>query len=241
LPRRPETSAWFACTALQRCLLLTRDAYDWLLPSTASISSTRASFALDEIASRAYGLFRFPPAPPALKGVASPSDERSSTQRFHDAVVAPLDRCFGVCFSLERRGVFFPCVRHRSNRCRACRAARDAPACESLRIGPHTRTAPRPPRSETREDFTAVRSDTTSIERCTSSTGALRHPPRLTWNLVPRRASSLGSGGFAATGPRAPPLHRDDAVLLCANTVASARPLFTPANRIDAGASLSQT
>jgi len=123
---------------LQRCLLLTRDAYDWLLPSTASISSTRASFALDEIASRACGLFRFPPAPPALKGVASPSDERSSTQRFHDAVVAPLDRCFGVCFSLERRGVFFPCVRHRSNRCRACRAAREMHRLTNLFAWAHT-------------------------------------------------------------------------------------------------------
>jgi len=70
---------------------LTRfDAYDRLLPSTASISSTRASFAFDEIASRTYGLLRVPHTLPALKRVASPSDEQSNTQRFHDAEVAPM-------------------------------------------------------------------------------------------------------------------------------------------------------
>jgi hypothetical protein len=66
------------------------DAYDRLLPSTASISSTRASFVFDEIASRTYGLLRVPHTLPVLKRVASPSDEQSNTQRFHDAEVAPM-------------------------------------------------------------------------------------------------------------------------------------------------------
>jgi len=117
----------------------------------------------------------------------------------------------------------------------------DAPAYESLRIGPHTLTTPRPLRSETREDLTTARSGAPSVEKCISSTGILRHPPRATVNLVPHHASSLDSGGFAAIGSCATPLHRDDAVLLCANTVVSARPPFTSANRFDADASLGQT
>jgi len=60
-------------------------------------------------------------------------------------------------------------------------------------------------------------------------------------NLVPHPASSLGFGGFAATGPCATPLRLDDAVLLFANTVVSARPPFTSADRFDADASLGQT
>jgi len=66
-----------------------------------------------------------------------------------------------------------------------------------------------------------------------------RRARRGTWFPAVRARSA--HGGFAATRPCAAPLHRDDAVLLCANTVVSARPLFTSANRIDADASLSQT
>ena len=50
-----------------------------------------------------------------------------------------------------------------------------------------------------------------------------------------------GAGGFAATRPCTTPLHRDDAMLLFANTVVSIRPPFTPANLFDADASLGQT
>jgi hypothetical protein len=82
-------SLWLACglthAVLRRRALLTRDAYDRFLPSAASISSTRASFVLGEVAPRANGIVSVPPVPPVLKGVASPSDERSSTQRFHAA------------------------------------------------------------------------------------------------------------------------------------------------------------
>lgn len=117
----------------------------------------------------------------------------------------------------------------------------DVPACESLRIGPHTLTTPRPFRSETREDLTTARSGAPSIERSISSADVLRHPPRTTLDLVPHRTGLLDSGGFAATRPCTAPLHRDDAVLLFANTVISARPPFTSANLFDADASLSQT
>jgi len=105
----------------------------------------------------------------------------------------------------------------------------DVPAYESLRIGPHNLTTPRPLRSETREDLTSLRSGVPSIEKCISSTGILRHQPRATLDLVPHHASSLDSSGFAATGSCATPLHPDDALLLCANKVVSARPPFTSA------------
>jgi hypothetical protein len=117
----------------------------------------------------------------------------------------------------------------------------DAPACESLRIGPHTLTTPRPLRSKTREDLTNMRPGAPSIEKCISSVDALRHQPRATLDLVPHYASLLDAGGFAATRPCTTPLHRDDAMLLFANTVVSIRPPFTPANLFDADASLDQT
>jgi len=120
-PWRPRTSARFACPVLRRDLLLTRDAYDRFLPSAASISSTRASFVLDEVAPRSNGIFPVPPRPPALKSCL-PSDERSSTQRFHAAGVALGDRRFGVCFSLDRDGLLFHHDRRRPTQCRARRA-----------------------------------------------------------------------------------------------------------------------
>jgi len=69
----------------------------------------------------------------------------------------------------------------------------------------------------------------------------LAAPAACNAGLGPHHTSLLGSSGFAATRPRTTPLHRNDAVLLCANTVVSARPPFTSANRFDADASLGQT
>lgn len=89
-PRRLRASVFYTEPPCDDSLHSTRDAYDQFLPSNASNSSTRASFVFDEIASRAYGLFRVPHTLPALKRVASPSDEQSNTRRFHDADVAPM-------------------------------------------------------------------------------------------------------------------------------------------------------
>jgi len=140
-----------------------------------------------------------------------------------------------------RRSVFLPLRPSSIDPVTRLSRRADAPACESLRSGPHTLTTPRSLRSETREGLTSARSGAPSIERSISSTSALRHPPRATRDLVPHRTGLLDSGGFAATRPRSAPLHRDDAVLLCANTVVSARPPFTSADLFDADASLSQT
>jgi hypothetical protein len=101
-----------------------------------------------------------------------PSVEQSSTQRFHAAEVAlvlgPVS-CLSRCF--------------------------DEPACESLHSGPLIETAPRALSSRVREDFTRVRSGTTSIERCSSSTSVLRLSPRCTGN-GPDTATLLGLWWF---------------------------------------------
>jgi len=170
-----------------------------------------------------------------------PTDVRSSTQCFHDTGVALVDWRFGVCFSPRAWRRFIPPRSSSIEPVTRLSRRADVPAYESLRIGPHTLATPRPLRSETREDLTSLRSGTPSIEWCTSSTDTLRYLPRWMVNLVPHPASSLGFGGFAATGPCATPLRLDDAVLLFANTVVSARPPFTSADRFDADASLGQT
>lgn len=173
------------------------DACDRFLPSTASISSTRASFALDEIASRAYGLLRLPYSPPTLEELPPVGWTIE-----HPAV------------SRRRGGSGLEPVSCLSRRL-------DEPVCESLRRDPLIETAPRALFSRVREDSTKVRSGMTSVERCSSSTCVLRHPPRCT-GMDPIPRPCLAFGGFAATVPRTTPLHRDDVVLLCANTIVSA-------------------
>jgi len=77
-PQRPRTSAQVSHTALRRCVARTRDAYDRFLPSTASISSTRASFVLDEVAPRSNGIFFGSARAARPGGVASlRSDDRA--------------------------------------------------------------------------------------------------------------------------------------------------------------------
>jgi len=114
LPRRPSTSAELTDIALRWCPVCARDACDRFLPSTASISSTRASFALDEIASRVHGLFRIPQPPPALEELppVGRSIEHPVFSR-HRGGSGGLT--LGVCFSPERGGVFFLRVRRQSN------------------------------------------------------------------------------------------------------------------------------
>jgi len=111
-----------------------------------------------------------------------PSDKRSSTQRFHAAVVAPMYRCcWRLLFARASRRIL-PWRSSSMESVSCLSRPLDAPACESLRSGPRISLTPRPPRSEAREDFTTVRPGTTSIERCTSRLAPLRHPPRMTWN-----------------------------------------------------------
>jgi hypothetical protein len=58
---------WLSSPALRRCPCPTRDACDRFLPSAASISSTRASFALDEVTPRSNGILRFRPRRPPCR------------------------------------------------------------------------------------------------------------------------------------------------------------------------------
>jgi len=111
-----------------------------------------------------------------------------------------MDRRFGACFSLDRDGLLVH-ARSPSIESVSClsRCAR-MPACESLRSGPHAGATPRSFRDDVREDFTAARSDTTSIEKHISTTDVLRRLPRTGWHMVPTRTSSLGSVGLSPPG-----------------------------------------
>jgi len=122
-----------------------------------------------------------------------PSDTQSSTQRFHDAEVALVDCRFGVCFSPRTWRRLIPPRSSSIEPVTRLSRRSDVPAYESLRIGPHTLTTPRPLRSETREGLTPARSGAPSIEKCISSAGILRHRPRATRDLVPitRACSTL--------------------------------------------------
>lgn len=112
---------------MRRRALLARDACDRLLPSTASISSTRVSFALGEIASRAHGLFRIPWPPPNLKSCLRRFDDRAPGGFTPPWWLWWNDACVSSSFDPV------PCLSR----------LRDVPACESLRSGPHIATAPR--------------------------------------------------------------------------------------------------
>jgi hypothetical protein len=73
--------------------------------------------------------------------------------------------------------------------------------------------APRALCDAIREDLAVLRSGTTSIERCISSTCVLRRSPRAI-GLDPNLASLLDYAGFAADAPFTTPLHRYDSALL---------------------------
>jgi hypothetical protein len=114
------------------------------------------------------------------------------------------------------------------------------PACGSLRRGPHIESAPRALRDAVREDHVALRSGTTSIERCISSAFVLRRLPHATGS-GPDVVSLCGLRWFCrqrAVHCAVSPMRYRVAL---ANAIASARPPCTPACLIDAGASLSQS
>jgi len=143
--------------------------------------------------------FRFRTCRPPWRSCL-PSDERSSTQRFHAAEVALVDRrCLRLLLARPWWLVVPP--RSPSTDPVSCQSRRvDAPACESLRSGSRIEAAPRSFVGGTREGLTTARSDTTSVERCISSTDALRRLSRMEWHMVRLHTSPLGSPGFAASG-----------------------------------------
>jgi len=167
-----------------------------------SISSTRVSFVLDEVvASRPREVFR------SRDRRAPPFFRRRRTFE-HPAVSRRQSDCGG------RSNVsFFRCYPATVEPLSCLSRLLDAPACGSLRSGPHIEAAPRALRDVAREDLAVPRSGTTSIERCISSTRILRRSSRDTGNraryrehvrlssvLPPTRRLSLRL--FTATIPR---------------------------------------
>jgi len=151
---------------LLRCASRPRDACDRFLPSTASITSTRVSFVLDEVVascSRTISVSAFTARPVFRR------TEHSSTQRFHAAVVTVVDDRFSVSG--------FPAITEPLS---CLSSLFDVPACESLRSGPHTEVAPSSLPDAIREDLAALQAGTNSIERYISSASVLRRLPRAT-------------------------------------------------------------
>jgi len=136
-----------------------------------------------------------------------PSDKRSSTQRFHAAMVAPMYRCFGVCsrssvkaysslaFVIDRIGVVpvAPSLMHRlANPFAVAHASpwrQDRPAAKPVKTSPLY--------DPTRLPSKGALLRLASCDTCRAHRG--------TW--FRRYASLLDSGGFAATGSRTTPLH----------------------------------
>jgi hypothetical protein len=98
----------------------TRDAYDRFLPSAASISSTRASFVLDEVAPRPNGILSVPPKAARPEGVAS----RRTNDRAPSGFTPPwwlwwVD-AFAFASRSNRGGLLFHHGRRRPTQYRAC-------------------------------------------------------------------------------------------------------------------------
>jgi len=154
-----------------------------LLQSRALVSRSFSTRSLPH----ARGLFRFPRSPPVPFFTRT---ERSSTQRFHAAVVTVVDG-LASCEIIEPLSCLSSLL--------------DVPACGSLRSGPHTEAAPSSLRNAVREDLAALQSGTTSIERYISSASVLRRQPRNTGSR-PNVASLSGFRWFCRQ--RAVPLRR---------------------------------
>jgi len=176
----------------------TRDAYDRFLPSTASISSTRVSFALDEVCPSLERNLSVPSSPPALQELppdGRPIEHPAVSRRRSGSGGSTL----GACFSLGHGGLLFHHGRHRPTQCRACRTvsmrrlANPFAAAHASRrrldhfVAGSVKTSP--PHDPTR----------LPSKGHISSTDALRRLPRTEWHMVQPRTSSLGSSGFAAS------------------------------------------
>jgi len=194
-------------TALRRCALLARDACDRLLPSTASISSTRVSFVLRRPRGSRLRTFSASVCATCPGGVAS----RRTSDRAPSGFTPPWWlRCIdalafasrssvkaysSLAFVIDRIGVVpvAPSLMHRlANPFALAHASpwrQGRPAAEPVKTPPLY-------------DPTRLPSKGALLRLA-----PLRHPPRTPWNLVPRHASLLGSSGFAATRPRTTPLH----------------------------------
>lgn len=160
-----------------------------LLQSRALVSRSFSTRSLPH----ARGLFRFPRSLPVPFFRRT---EHSSTQRFHAAAVTVVDD----------RSFFFPRFPRAIIDPLSCLSSLlDVPACGSLRSGPHIEAAPSSLSDAVREDYAALQSGTTFIERYISSASVLRRLPRAT-RSGPRVASLSGFRWFCRQ--RAVPLRR---------------------------------
>lgn len=186
-----------------------------LLQSRALVSRSFSTRSLPH----ARGLFRFPRSLPVPFFRRT---EHSSTQRFHAAAVTVVDD-LAITEPLS-------CLS----------SLLDVPACGSLRSGPHIEAAPSSLPDAVREDYAALQSGTTSVERY------IHRPSSCDVSRAPRGVDPMSRAcpafvGFAANVPShcavSPLRYR----VAFANAIASARPPCTPACLIDADASLSQS
>jgi len=182
-------------------LRLPRDACDRLLPSTSSISSTRASFASDEIASPTREMFGLASSA-RLDGVASRRADDRRAQRFHDAW--PASACRMVCDLFHRSNVE---AFSSSNFSFAIGRASDAPVAPPALRRLERSLSQRPtPEDDAevggrrlREETAAPRPSAPSVERCFFfGTAPCDARPRNHTGLGPLITSLLGSHGFAA-------------------------------------------
>jgi len=165
-------------------LRLSRDACDRLLPSTSSTSSTRASFASDEIASPTREMFGL--ANGARLEELPPVGGRSKSPAFHDARPASACRWFAIYLIARTWRRFLP------PRAFAIGRASDAPVAPPARCQLERSLSQRSTpagdaeigRRRFREETAALRPSAPSVERCffintTSCDAAPRSPTGL--------------------------------------------------------------
>ena len=191
----------------------------------ASNSSTRVSFVLDEVVASRPRMFFGSAFAARPVFYAERAFEHPAVSRRRDD--------FGAF-----RATFH--VRSDPNRCRACRASSMRRLADPSAAAHVIEAAPRAPHDRAREDSTALRSGTTSIERCISSTCALRRLPRAT-GMRPSLAILRGCVGFAANAPFTTPLRRYDSALRLQARLSRLGPRSRPLVWLDAVASLGQS
>jgi len=191
-PRSPSTSAQVTHTALRRCMTHARDACDRFLPSTASISSTRVSFALGEV-----------PASRLRTTSVSACAARPETNIRAPSGFTPPEWLWWMSNDILRS----------SNHCRACRAPSMCQLADPSVVA-HTSKL----RLERCATWSVKTSPFCDLARLPSksaflrptSCDACRAPPGV--DLMSRACPAFV--GFAANVPSSTPFHRYDAMLL---------------------------
>jgi len=191
-PRSPSTSAQVTHTALRRCMTHARDACDRFLPSTASISSTRVSFALGEV-----------PASRLRTTSVSACAARPETNIRAPSGFTPPEWLWWMSNDILRS----------SNHCRACRASSMCQLADPSVVA-HTSKL----RLERCATWSVKTSPFCDLARLPSksaflrptSCDACRAPPGV--DLMSRACPAFV--GFAANVPSSTPFHRYDAMLL---------------------------